>query len=152
MRSTGLFLVLASVLLALPAAAQTQITTAVIEGIVTDQSGAALPGVAVDVRNADTGFSRLLVSDHEGRFVALQVPPGRYTVTFKLAGFSTLVQENVQATVGQAVRLTPVMQVSRLNETVTVSAENNVPTPVAASITPNTNKGISRICADTAVP
>ena len=126
MRTTGLFLVLASVLLATPAAAQTQITTAVIEGVVTDQSAAALPGVAVEVRNPDTGFSRLLVSDHEGRFVALQVPPGRYTVTFKLAGFSTLVQENVQATVGQAVRLTPVMQVSRLNETVTVSAENNI--------------------------
>ncbi|HXT30368.1 MAG TPA: hypothetical protein VN716_13835, partial [Vicinamibacterales bacterium] len=64
MRTTGLFLVLASVLLVIPAAAQTQITTAVIEGVVTDQSAAALPGVAVEVRNPDTGFSRLLVSDH----------------------------------------------------------------------------------------
>ena len=126
MRTTGLVLVLASVLLSTTAAAQTQITTAVIEGVVTDQSGAALPGVAVDVRNTDTGFSRLLVSDHEGRFVALLVPPGRYTVTLKLAGFSTLVQENVQATVGQAVRLAPVMQVSRLNETVTVSAQTSI--------------------------
>src|SRR3954469_12178979 len=123
MRTTGLFLVLASVLLAIPAAAQTQITTAVIEGIITDQSGAALPGVSVDVRNADTNLARTLVSDHEGRFVALQLPPGRYTVTLKLSGFSTMVQENVQASVGQAVRLTPVMQVSRLNETVTVNAE-----------------------------
>ena len=57
MRTTGLVLVLASVLLSTTAAAQTQITTAVIEGVVTDQSGAALPGVAVDVRNTDTGFS-----------------------------------------------------------------------------------------------
>jgi Carboxypeptidase regulatory-like domain len=123
MRTTGLFLVLASVLLSVPAAAQTQITTAVIEGVVTDQSGAALPGVTVEVRNADTNLTRSLVTDRDGRFVALQLPPGRYTVTLKLTGFSTLVQENVQATVGQAVRLAPVMQVSRLNETVTVSAQ-----------------------------
>jgi hypothetical protein len=39
MRTTGLVLVLASVLLSTTAAAQTQITTAVIEGVVTDQSG-----------------------------------------------------------------------------------------------------------------
>src|SRR4051794_39472354 len=123
MRTTGLFLVLASVLLAIPATAQTQITTAVIEGIITDQSGAALPGVSVDVRNSDTNLARTLVSDRDGRFVALQLPPGRYTVTLKLSGFSTMVQENVQATVGQAVRLAPVMQVSRLNETVTVNAQ-----------------------------
>src|SRR3954464_11005516 len=89
MRTTGLFLVLASVLLAAPATAQTQITTAVIEGIVTDQSGAALPGVSIEVRNNDTNLARTLVSDHEGRFVALQLPPGRYTVTLKLSGFST---------------------------------------------------------------
>src|SRR3954469_5970063 len=124
MRTKGLFLVLAaSVLMTAAAAAQTQITTAVIEGLVTDQSGAALPGVTVDVRNADTNLARSLVTDRDGRFVALQLPPGRYTVTLKLAGFSTMVQENVQATVGQAVRLAPVMQVSRLNETVTVSAQ-----------------------------
>ena len=92
MRTTGLFLVLASVLLAVPATAQTQITTAVIEGIITDQSGAALPGVSVDVRNADTNLARTLVSDRDGRFVALQLPPGRYTVTLKLSGFSTMVE------------------------------------------------------------
>ena len=35
----------------------------------------------------------------------LQLPPGRYTVTFTLAGFATLVQENVELTVGQSVTL-----------------------------------------------
>ena len=46
-----------------------------------------------------------LTTDRDGRFVALQVPPGRYTVTFKLAGFATLVQEDVLVTVGESVRL-----------------------------------------------
>ena len=42
-----------------------------------------------------------LVTDRDGRFVALQLPPGRYTVTFKLSGFATLVQEDVLVTVGE---------------------------------------------------
>jgi len=113
----------AAVFLALcgTAAAQTQITTALIEGVVTDPSGAVLPGVNVEIRNADTNLTRSLVTDRDGRFVAPQLPSGRYTVTFKLTGFATLVQEEVLATVGDAVRLSPVMKVSGVSETVTVN-------------------------------
>jgi len=109
--------------LAVPAAAQTQITTGVIEGIVVDSSGAILPGVDVELRNVDTNFTRSLVTDRDGRFVALQLPPGRYTVTFKLASFATTVQENVLVTVGEAVRLTPTMKPSGVAETVTVTTQ-----------------------------
>ena len=123
--------------LVVPAAGQTQITTAVIEGVVVDSSGAVLPGVDVEVRNVDTNFRRNLVTDQEGRFVALQVPPGRYTVTFKLASFATLVQENVQVKVGEAARLNPTMSVSGLAETVTVSmqASSVEPTRTASAST-----------------
>ena len=107
--------------LVVSAAAQTQITTGVIEGVVVDASGAVLPGVDVEVRNIETNFTRTLVTDREGRFVALQLPSGRYTVTFKLSGFATLVQENVQVTVGESARLSPAMKVSGVAETVTVT-------------------------------
>src|SRR2546430_13086338 len=65
-------LIAIAVLLAvrIPAAAQTQITTSVIEGVVVDASAAVLPGVTVEVRNADTNFARTLVTDRDGRFVA----------------------------------------------------------------------------------
>ncbi|PYR72817.1 MAG: TonB-dependent receptor, partial [Acidobacteria bacterium] len=112
-----------SLCLTAPAAAQTQITTAVIEGIVADASGAVLPGVDVEVRNLDTNLVRSLVTDRDGRFVALQLPPGRYTVTFKLANFATLVQENVLVTVGQDVTLNAVMKLSGVAETITVAAQ-----------------------------
>jgi hypothetical protein len=123
--------------LAPPVSAQTQITTAVIEGVVTDASGAVLPGVDVEVRNVNTNFTRSLVTDQNGRFVALQLPPGRYTVTFRLAGFATLVQENVLTTVGDAVRLTPSMSVSGVAETVTVSTRASAvePTRTASAST-----------------
>ncbi len=104
-------------------AAQTQITTGVIEGAVADESGAVLPGVDVELRNVDTNLTRTLVTDRDGRFVALQLPPGRYTVTFKLAGFATLVNEGVLVSVGETVRLTPSMKVSGVAETVTVTTQ-----------------------------
>src|SRR6059036_240255 len=88
-------------------AAQSQITTGVVDAIVLDTSGAVLPGVDVEVRNIDTNLTRRLVTDREGRFVALQLPPGRYTVTLKLPGFASVVQENVIVTVGETVRLSP---------------------------------------------
>jgi hypothetical protein len=109
--------------LTVPVAAQTQITTAVIEGTVVDASGAVLPGVDVEVRNVDTNLTRTLTTDRDGRFVALQLPPGRYTVTFKLSGFATLVQENVLVTVGEAARLNPTMKLSGVSETVTVTTQ-----------------------------
>src|SRR5258706_3561303 len=101
-------------------AAQSQITTGVIDGIAVDTSGAVLPGVDVEIRNVDTNFTRTLTTDAGRRFVALQLPPGRYTVTLKLSGFATVVQENVVVTVGEAVRPTPVMEVSGMGGTVAV--------------------------------
>ena len=108
---------------AVSAAAQTQITTGVIEGAVIDASGAVLPGVDVEARNVETNLTRHVVTGREGRFAFLQLPPGRYTVTFKLSGFATLVQEAVSLTVGQAVRLNPVMKISGVAETVTVRTQ-----------------------------
>src|SRR5947199_3946791 len=104
-------------------AAQSQITTGVVDAIVLDTSGAVLPGVDVEIRNVDTNLTRTLTTDRDGRFVALQLPPGRYTVTFKLSGFATLVQENVVVTIGEAARLTPTMKLSGVAETVTVTTQ-----------------------------
>ncbi len=124
MRTRHLILaVIASLAVSIPAAAQTQITTGVIEGIVVDTSGAVLPGLEVDVRNVATNFRRTLTTDADGRFAALQLQPGVYTLTFTLPNFATLVQENVTVTVGEAVRLNPTMKVSGVAETVTVSTQ-----------------------------
>jgi outer membrane receptor for ferrienterochelin and colicin len=110
--------------LAAPASAQSQITTGVIDGTVLDSSGGVLPGVDVEVRNVETNLTRALTTDRVGRFVALQLPSGRYTVTLKLSGFASLVQENVLVTVGEAVRLTSTMRPSGVAETLTVTAES----------------------------
>jgi hypothetical protein len=109
-------------------AAQTQITTGVIQGTVLDTSGALVPGAEVEVRNVDTNFRRTLATGSDGRFVFLQLPPGRYTATVTKPGFATLVQDGINLTVGQAITLSPTLKVSGTQETVTVTGTATVDT------------------------
>ena len=108
------------------ASAQTQITTGVIQGTVTDATGAVLPGATVEARHTGTNLSRTVVTDADGRYIFLQLPPGSYRVTFTLSGFATLVHENIPLTVGQSVTLPASMPVSSVAETVTVTAGTSV--------------------------
>src|SRR5258708_33373812 len=81
---------------------QTQITTGTIQGTVTDSNGAVVPGANVEIKNLDTNLVRTLATDDDGRFVALALPPGNYSVTVSKQGFGTLVVEKAELTIGQA--------------------------------------------------
>jgi hypothetical protein len=107
----------------LPAFAQSQATTGVIQGTVDDPSGAVLPGAAVVARNVDTNFTRELKTDNEGRFVFLALPPGRYTLTVtpSSGGFAVLEQSNVNVTVGKSISLNLRMKVAQGSEKVFVT-------------------------------
>ena len=126
MRIRLVLALLAMTAFATAAAAQSQITTGVIQGVVTDPTGATVPGVTVEARNAETNLARTMVTEGDGRFVFLQLPPGNYKLTFTLAGFATLVQENLPLTVGQAITVPAVMKVSGVAETVTVTTSSRV--------------------------
>ena len=95
-RSVLRVLVLAlAVVTAGAALAQSQATTGVIEGIVSDTGGVPLPGVAVAIRNTATNFEKSTVTGPDGRFRGLALPLGPYRVTASLKGFSTLVREGL---------------------------------------------------------
>ena len=117
------------------ALAQTQITSGTIQGTVLDANGAAVPGASVELRNTGTNFVRDLTTDDEGRFVALQLPSGRYTITVSKQGFATLVVEKADLTVGQALNLPLSMKVSSVQETVTITATPTVDTVKTESST-----------------
>lgn len=89
------FLLPASLLLAVipPLAAQT--TSGSIGGTVEDPQGAAVPEATVIVTNPEEGTSRTMVTDSLGRFVVPDLQPGRYTVTVKSQGFKELVRPDV---------------------------------------------------------
>jgi len=118
-----------------PTKAQTQITTGTIQGTVIDANGAALPDANVELKNIDTNFSRTASTDEEGRFIALQLPPGRYTLTITKSGFATLVVENAEVTVGSSLNLPVQMKVSGVQETVTINATPTVDTSKTESST-----------------
>jgi hypothetical protein len=114
--------------LAVTAGAQTQITSGAIQGTVTDPSGAVVPGADIEVKNLDTNFTRKLTTDTGGRFVALLLPPGRYTVTVKKEGFAELVNENVNLNVGQTINLSLGMKVAGAEARVVVTDTPTVET------------------------
>jgi hypothetical protein len=102
-----------------PAAAQG--TTGTISGAVADQTGAALPGAAVAVRNVDTGVTRAVVSDSEGRYRVLSVEPGTYEVTGDLQGFQRAVRGNLTLTIGQEAIVNLTLSLGQLEESVVVT-------------------------------
>jgi hypothetical protein len=70
--------------IAAPAFAQ---ATAQLNGRVTDESGAVLPGVTVTATQTDTGFTRTVVTDGEGAYVMPNLPTGPYRLEVALQGF-----------------------------------------------------------------
>ena len=95
----ALLLVAMSVFIAGPAAAQ--LTTGTIQGEVTDQTGAILPGVDVTVRNIDTGATRSIVTSEVGRYEAPNLAIGNYEVSATLSGFTPVIRKGITLTVGR---------------------------------------------------
>jgi len=114
---------------------QTQITTGTIQGTVTDTNGANVPGANVEIKNLETNLTRSLTTDDGGRFVALALPPGKYSVTVSKQGFATAVAESLDLTVGQALNLPVGMKISGVQERVTITATPTVDTVKTESST-----------------
>ena len=103
--------------------AMAQGDTGTISGNVTDQSGAAIPGVAVTIKNVETGISRNLVTNEVGRYDAVALPAGTYEVTGSLAGFNTAVRSGVVLAVGRNAVIDIALQVGEVSQAVTITAE-----------------------------
>ena len=71
--------------------AHAQMTTGSISGRITDAQGAAVPGVTIEARNADTGLVRVAVSNDAGTYRLSALPVGTYAVTAQLSGFRRFV-------------------------------------------------------------
>ena len=96
--------------------------TAELNGRVTDDSGAVLPGVAVTVTQIDTGFSRTDVTDAAGSYLMPNLPVGPYRLEVALQGFRTYVQTGIVLQVGATPTINAVLGVGSLEETVSVEA------------------------------
>ena len=83
-------------LLALAVAASTaapalaQSATASVGGLITDDTGGALPGVTITVANKGNGVTQTLVTGVDGRYKAVALQPAAYEITAELAGFGAV--------------------------------------------------------------
>jgi hypothetical protein len=116
---------LVSVWLALtPALAHAQ---ASITGSVRDTSGAVLPGVTVEAASpALIEKVRAGVTDGTGQYRIENLRPGLYTVTFTLAGFSTVKREGLELAGTFTATVNAELRVGTLEETITVTGESPV--------------------------
>ncbi len=112
-----------ALLLTLAAPLMAQEFRAALTGRVTDPAGAALPGAAVSLRNAETNITANATANEDGSFNFPLLQPGKYTLTVKQSGFKQAARENIL--LGVADRLTVDMQLElgAANESVTVVAD-----------------------------
>jgi Carboxypeptidase regulatory-like domain/TonB dependent receptor len=108
--------------LATPAVAQQ--TTGNVTGRLVDSQGAAVPGVTVTAKNAQTGFVRSDVSDGEGVYRLTALPVGTYDLTAELQGFKKVENKGVVVNVGQTIDVNITLQLATVAESVTVTAES----------------------------
>ena len=115
--------VLLAAIVLFPAFAHAQSLT----GVVRDGSGGVLPGVTVEAASpALIEKVRTVVSDGSGLYRLENLPPGSYSVTYTLPGFSTVKRDAVEVTTGVTLTLNTDMRVGGLQETITVTGETPV--------------------------
>jgi hypothetical protein len=93
-----------------------------IRGVVTDESGGAIPGATVVLSNVNTGVAATRQSDAEGLYIFDYVNAGTYRMTVQAAGFGQFTQENISVQSGGDVTVNVNMKPGELKQSVTVEA------------------------------
>src|ERR1700687_3499465 len=102
---------------------QAQVAGGTITGTVVDSSGRLLPNVGVSSTNVATGINRSVTTNEDGLYIAPNLLPASYELTFSGPGFKTEVRSGIELTVGATVSMNMTMQVGGSQETVQVQTE-----------------------------
>jgi hypothetical protein len=96
-----------------------------ITGTITDETKAALPGVTVTLTSPALLVPQMIaVSGNRGEYQFVDLPPGTYRVQYDLAGFSSLVREDIRITARFEARLDVTLGLTTVEETITVSGRS----------------------------
>ncbi|PYP93053.1 MAG: hypothetical protein DMD34_13035, partial [Gemmatimonadetes bacterium] len=85
--------------------AQSQATTGIIRGVVSDPNGAPVANATVILHETQTNFTRTLMTDAAGNFTGTLLPLGTYEVTARSVGFAEVKQTGIVLGVGETVDL-----------------------------------------------
>ena len=117
-----------------------QRTTGSIFGRITDDSGAVLPGVTVSVKGDTIVGTQTSVSNEQGIYRFAALPPGSYTLTFSLSGFTTLNRQALRVSLGGTVEENAALKVGAMQEELTVVGESPVVDTTSNQVSTNYDK------------
>ncbi len=144
-RKVLFFLSMVAFVLTAGAVARAQ-AVAAITGLVTDSTGAVVPGVRVTLENVSTGAVYRTVTDAQGSYTISQVSPGPgYRITFSHSGFSPFVITGMYLNVNQTRTQNAKLQVGSTTQTVQVSAEAQIETLNTTDATIGNNFQVSML-------
>jgi outer membrane receptor protein involved in Fe transport len=123
------FIVLAS---AVWCAAQISRVAGAVQGIVVDQTGSAVAGATVMLRNQGTNRTRTISANAEGSFYAGELPVGQYELRVESPRFSPYVNDAIVISIGRVVQLTVRLAPARVQQQITVSEQ---PPPIDSTQT-----------------
>ena len=121
LRRSFCFVAMVCLLAATPTLAQTGEGSLI--GYVRDQQNSVLPGVTVTATSPELIRPVVAVSDGNGYYRLVNLPPGTYTLSAEIQGFSTYRREGIVMRAGSTFTLDIIMTVGALSETVTVKGE-----------------------------
>ncbi len=93
-----------------------------IRGVVTDQSGAAVPETTVTVKNVNTGLTQTVKTSADGVYSVLYLPAGQYTVTVDKTGFKKAETSGVDVHVATVSNVDVTLTVGAVDQSVEVTA------------------------------
>src|SRR5271165_1475696 len=72
-----------------------------IRGAAVDASGGAVSGASITATQGETGFTRTVASDAQGKFIMIELPVGHYSLQVNAKGFRNFLQEGITLDVNQ---------------------------------------------------
>jgi hypothetical protein len=119
-------LILVLSLLVFPVFIRAQVDRGTMNGTVTDSTGAVIAGVEVTTTNLDNGLNAVVTTSANGLYTILNLPAGRYSLTFQKTGFHELERKGVTLSVLQVAEINAVLQVGQASESISVTDDSPV--------------------------
>lgn len=107
-----------------PLPLESQVLYGSLVGIITDQSGAVVPGARVTVTNIATNQSRTVDADNTGTYTVSALTPGTYSVRVSQSGFQDSITNDAPITINSVTRVNVKLQLGQVQEAVSVTADS----------------------------
>jgi hypothetical protein len=121
LRWLGSILLLVCLWICVSLTASAQVIVGSITGVVSDPTGAVVPGARVLLTDINKGYTYNAVTDSVGRYVILDVPAANYKLTVEATGFKTSTQEGITLDVAARLAIDLKLQIGATTQTVEVT-------------------------------